>query len=120
MEAYEVAHQLAKALADSDEYRQFIEAKAKVEEDETNMTLLQDFRRRQLELQMAQITGEDIDEEQVEQLEKMYQMLSLNKNINEYLNAEYRLSRLMADIQKIIGTAVKDWFEFGEPESSLN
>ncbi|WP_366924776.1 YlbF family regulator [Metallumcola ferriviriculae] len=120
MDSYDKAQQLAKALANSEEYQQFTRAKEKVEEDESNMSLLQEFRRRQLELQMSQITGEEVDEEQVEQVEQMYQMLSLNKNINEYLNAEYRLSRLMSDIQKIIGDAVKDWFEFGERESSLN
>lgn len=120
METYDLAHKLARALTESDEYKEFVKAKAKVEEDENNVKMLRDFRTKQLEVQMAQATGQEVPEEQVEQLERMYQMLSLNNNINEYLTAEYRLSRLMADIQKILGDAVKEWFDLGEGETNLN
>ncbi len=120
MEVYDLAHRLAKALEESSEYEEFVGAKHLVEKDENNLNLLQDFRNQQLELQMAQLAGQEVSKEQVEHIERMYQMLSLNKDINEYLNAEYKLSRMMGDIQKILGDAVSDWFGYGRSDSNLN
>lgn len=106
MTAYDKAHELAKLLSQSEEYIVFRKAKTSLEQDQENVRTLQDFRRKQLEIQMAQISGEEIDEEYIKQTEKLYELLSMNPRINEYLNAEYRLSRMMSDIQKIIGAPV--------------
>ncbi|MBC7342792.1 MAG: YlbF family regulator [Clostridia bacterium] len=110
MTAYDKAHELAEALAKSEEYRAYVEAKQKLEQDRANSAMLDEFRKHQLELQIAEITGQEIDEEKAQQLDHLYQILSLNPTINEFLSAEYRLARLLADIQKIIGEAVKAWF----------
>ncbi len=120
MSTYDKAQELAELLAQSEEYQQFKKAKSLLEEEEENIRLLKDFRRRQLEIQMAQISGEEIDEEYLLQVEKLYEHLSLNPKVNEYLNAEYRLSKMMGDIQKIIGKAVKDWFSLEQINKNVN
>lgn len=120
MTAYDKAHELAKLLAKSDEYKLFKKAKHSLEQDQENLKMLQEFRRKQLEIQMAQISGEEIDEEYIKQTEKLYEVLSMNSKINEYLNAEYRLSRMMSDIQKIIGDAVSEWFSLETTNKNVN
>ncbi len=120
MTAYDKAHELAKLLSQSDEYKVFRKAKNSLEQDQENVRTLQDFRRKQLEIQMAQISGEEIDEEYIKQTEKLYELLSMNPRINEYLNAEYRLSRMMSDIQKIIGDAVSEWFSLEQVNKNVN
>ncbi len=120
MSAYEKAHELAELIAQSDEYQRFKKAKNLLEEEQNNIQMLHDFRRKHLEIQMAQISGEEVDEDYVKQVDKLYELLSMNSRVNEYLNAEYRLSKMMGDIQKIIGEAIKDWFSFDQVNKNVN
>ncbi len=120
MTAYDKAYELAELLSQSEEYKEFKKAKNILEEDQDNLKLLQDFRRRQIEIQMAQLAGEEVDEEYLKQVEHLYELLSMNTNINDYLNAEYKLAKMMGDIQKIIGEAVSEWFSFEQVNKNVN
>ncbi|MGI6685982.1 MAG: YlbF family regulator [Bacillota bacterium] len=113
------AHELARTLQESEEYRRYAEAKEKLQSDEENANMLQEFRRKQIELQIAEMTGEDI-ENSLEQLENIYQLLSMNPIINEFLTAEYRLARLMTDVQKIIGEALDLWIDLDYVKKYMN
>ncbi|MCR6544464.1 YlbF family regulator [Dehalobacterium formicoaceticum] len=119
MSVNDQAMELARTLQESKEYRQYLAAKEKLQEDEGNATLFQEFRRIQLELQIAEISGEDT-EGTLEQLEHIYQKISLNPIVNEFLTAEYRLARLMTDVQKIIGEALEFWHEPDYSKKYLN
>ncbi|KKM12297.1 hypothetical protein SY88_03825 [Clostridiales bacterium PH28_bin88] len=120
MSAYDRAHELARDLSRTEEYRNYVESKTKLEQDQKNVEMLEQFRHQQWEVQMAQVAGQEVDEAKVQQLEKLYQVLSLNPIINEFLNAEYRFARLMADIQKILADAVPAWFDFGGRRELIN
>ncbi|MHB1125953.1 MAG: YlbF family regulator [Bacillota bacterium] len=111
MSAYDKAHELARILADTEEYKGFVAAKERLEKDESNLAMLHEFQRRQMELQMAQWAGQEVTEEKIQQVEGIYQIISLNPAVNEFLTAEYRFSRLMTDIHKIIVGAVKGYFD---------
>ncbi len=119
MLVYDKAYELAKALANSSEYQQFLKVKERLQQDDINFGLLEDFRRQQLEVQMAEILGGETDES-VEKLEQTYNLLSGIPIINEYLTAEYRLSRMMTDIQKIVGEAIGVWIPEEPPLGWLN
>src|SRR5690606_9347565 len=106
--------------AESEEYRQFVIAKENLRKDIAGSEMLEEFRQRQFEIQMAELTGHIVEDEEKEQLENDYQMLCLNPEINEYLNAEYRLSLLMSDIQRIIAEAVPEWFDLRGNSQTVN
>ena len=110
---YDRAHDLARALSASPEYRQYEEVRKKLEAHQENFKLLQDFRMKQMEIQQAQLMGQNVDA-RMKQLEQMYQILTHNPVINEFLQVEMRFSRMMMDVQKIIGQAVG--FNFDLPE----
>ncbi|NPV26662.1 MAG: YlbF family regulator [Firmicutes bacterium] len=107
MSVYDQAHALARALKSCDEYTSFLAAKAKVDADKNAKKMLRDFQQRQIAVQKAQMLNEEVPEEQIKQLERMFEVLSYNPIIKEYLTAEFRLARMLADIQKIIGEAVE-------------
>jgi len=113
------AHELAKTLQESEEYRRYAEAKEKLQHDEENANMLQEFRRKQIELQIAEMAGEDI-ESTLEQLEEIYQVLSMNPIVNEFLTAEYRLARLMSDVQRILGEALDLWIDLDYVKKYMN
>ncbi|NLK00829.1 MAG: YlbF family regulator [Clostridia bacterium] len=120
MSIYDTAHELARQLSSAHEYEKFIQEKKKLKADRANSEMLDGFRRRQLEIQMAEMAGQEVDEEDQEQLEQIYNLISTNPVITEYLNAEYRFSRLISDIQKIITDAVPEWFDFDENKEIIN
>lgn len=121
--SYEVAHELAQQLQDSEEFRSFMAAKKKILADEGNHKMIRDFQHKQMEVQQAQLFQHEVSPEIQQDLERLYSLLSLNPMAREYLEAEFRISRLVNDVQKIIGEAIQEALPIGfeeldEPDSN--
>lgn len=106
MNVYDHAHALAKALQESEEYKGFLEANDKLEEDGKAKEMLIDFRKCQFEIQREQLEGKKPEEEKIERLKNMYEVINMNLVVKHYLAAEYRFGKMVSDISKIIGEAV--------------
>ena len=106
MNVYDKAHELARALAQSNEYKAFVRARDAVERDAKNKDILKDFKNKQYKLQLAQMSGNKPSDEEIQNLQKLYEILSYNTEINNFLQAEMTFSRMLADVYKIIGEAV--------------
>ena len=104
---YDKAHELARALKQSPEYQEFKKAQKLVEQNQESHKMLKDFQTKQMELQSMQLLGQEIPAEKKQEYEKMMELLSLNPAISSYLQAEYQLGRIMADIQKILADALE-------------
>ncbi len=119
---YDAANNLAKALGQSTEYKDFQEVQAALKNDPSAREMLIDFRTEQLNLQRQQLSGVEVAPEQEEKLEKLFQVISMNLTLKRFLEAEYRLGVLLQDIQKIIAEATGDLFDpelFGVPDDDL-
>lgn len=116
MSPYEIAHQLAQALCESVDYRDFLVIKEKVKADEGNFNMIKDFQIKQWEIQQTQMLQQEVSSEKKQELERLYSMISLNASAREYLEAEFSISRLVNDIQKIIGDAIKEALPIGFEE----
>jgi len=103
---YDSAHALSRALKSSEEYKAYQQARAAIEKDEGAMWVLRDFRKRQMELEMAQAAGQKPSDEKIAELNKLAEAISLHKQVTEFLMQEMRLLRLVADVQKIMGEAL--------------
>ena len=103
MSVYDQAHALAKAIKGSAEFRIYRTAKEKLEQDKSAKEMLSDFRKTQWELQKQKMAGLEIAPEQEKRLSQLMEIIGLNLLVKEYLEAEYRFSVMIADIQKIIG-----------------
>lgn len=108
MNVYDQAHALAKSIKESDEYKQYQEAKKKLEEEEKAKEMLMEFRKFQYDVQMEQIASEskEVDREKADKLKKMYETINMNTIIKDYLAAEYRFGKMVADVSKILGDAI--------------
>lgn len=120
MSLHDLVLKLAEALAASKEYKDFLDARENLSKDKANGDLLDEFRQRQFEIQMTELAGHEVDDEVKQQMEHDYQLLCLNPAISEYLNAEYRFSLVLSDIQDAIAEAVPEWFDFGSSRRILN
>jgi len=118
MSVYDLANRLAKQLKNSDEYEDYLDKKQKLMKNEKTKEMLLDFQQEQMKLQAKQLSGEDLTEEEQEKLENLRELVDLNKDIKQYLQAEYRVNILLNDIQKIIFGDLELGIEEDEEENN--
>ncbi|TCL73233.1 cell fate (sporulation/competence/biofilm development) regulator YlbF (YheA/YmcA/DUF963 family) [Hydrogenispora ethanolica] len=106
MRVIEFAKQLGKALAESDEFQKYQQAKQVLDQHEAARVMLDDFRKKQMEYERKKLNGDQLLQPYEEELRKLSAVIGLNPYIREYLMAEFQFSSLMMEVQKIIGKAV--------------
>lgn len=102
MNVHDKANELARALKESEEVKEITAAMELVNADPDSKNMLEDFRRRQNEIQQRMMSGDMPAQEEMEQMEKSFEVLSLNLNIRRLFEAERRLSVVIEDVNKII------------------
>jgi cell fate (sporulation/competence/biofilm development) regulator YlbF (YheA/YmcA/DUF963 family) len=101
---------LGDLLVQSSEYRQYREAKLKLQGDQERSYLLSLLRRQQVSLHLAQILGmSSYDAE--DDLERLYTTFCLEPVVCDFLYAEGRLGRLISEVQQICGDKLELWSE---------
>lgn len=100
--AYDKAHELARIIEQDPNYLTVNDLTSKVMSNPEQMKLIEEFRSRQFELQQKQIQGFQLEKDELEETNKLYEKLSTNPNIKKLLDAEERLSMLFADINRIL------------------
>jgi len=111
MNHYDYAHNLARALKESDEYQGLLKARKELEGDAKNKEMLLELRRLQWDMQKAHVLQKEVDEVTRRRMEQLGELAGANRTIQEYLTAEYRFGQIMDDIQKILSDALSDWFQ---------
>lgn len=106
MDAYNKIHDLVRAIKNSSEYKAFKTAKETVEADAKNKEMLEDFRKKQIEIQALQMGGSEVPEEKMEQLQNMFKALAAITDINIFLESEFNFNKLMNDLFKILSDEI--------------
>lgn len=109
MEVYNQAHALAKALRECQAVLDYEKAKDNLDEEAKEM--LRDFRKHQLNLQKKQLSGEKPDELELKRFQRLNSVINTHLALRNVLEAEYRISVIVADLQKIIAGAIEVLFE---------
>ena len=102
---YSAAHNLARAIRDSEEYRTYHGLKDEVMADETTAALIKEYKKLQVTLQMAAMSGKEPDSTDMQRFSGITTLLFANQDVSQYLLAEMRLQQALADIFKIITDA---------------
>lgn len=110
---YDKARELAKLLSTSDEYASYKNAKERAFENDTTKALLNEYHALRIQAQGAIVSGKK-DEESLERLQKIGEVLQLNRDASDYLIAEYRLNTMLGDVYKILAEALDVSFGLGE------
>lgn len=105
-EIKEKTKELAEALVRSQEYQNFLQAKKGTEGSAAASKMLNDFMKMQSELQSAQMRGEDVSKERIEQLQRSFEIISFNPYIRDYFAADLKLLNLLSQIMMELGMAV--------------
>ena len=102
MNPYDLAHQLARAMKESEEYREYERLRETAYEDETNRALLDEYKRLQFRMQVKMASGESMPEDDLQRLQQIGALLQFNPDVSAYLLAEFRFQKMLSDIFKIL------------------
>ena len=105
MNVYDQAHQLAQAVKESEEFKQYEQYKKKVEANPQLNESINDLMKKQMELQAAQLMGQEVTQEAFQQLQQLSAVLMQDPTAAQYMQCYMRFSMMMADVYKIIGEA---------------
>lgn len=108
MEVYDNANNLAKAIKDSKEYTEYKELKDELFTNSSLKQQVEEFEKIRYEEQLLAMQGEKQSEEKMKKLQELYQILVQNPRVKEFFDKEVRFNVMIADINKIIGEAIKD------------
>lgn len=108
MYVYDQANELAKSLRESKEYLEYKKAKEEVKSVPELKEKIDEFEKIRYETQLLTIQGEQQSEEKMKKLQELYQILMQNPKVKDYFDIEVRFNVMLADVNKIIGEAVKD------------
>ncbi len=106
MANYDKAHELARDLKESQEYKEYQKAKAEVSSKEEAVSILRDYRKAEITLQAAFLTGQEPDDEQKRELESITNIVDIHGPIKRFLEAERRILLTLTDIQRILTEAM--------------
>lgn len=112
MEIYDTANRLAEEIRNSKQYKDLKRAKDELMANAEKRQMIIDFEELKKEVQLMEVqrqNNEPIDEKsKKEKLITMYNVLIQNKDIKDYFDYEIAFNQLMVDINKIIGSSIKD------------
>ena len=103
MNVYDQAHSLATAIRESEEFKQYQQHKKVVEANPQLNDSINDLMAKQVEMQAAQMMGQEIPPETFQQLQQLSTILMQDPSAAQYLQCQMRFSMMMADVYKIIG-----------------
>ncbi len=102
---YDIAHDLARSLKETDQYKDFVSYKKQVDANEQLKKMIDDFQAKSMEIQAKMMAGEQ-DAELAGQLQSLYGIVMSDPLASSYLQSQMTLSQIVGDIYQIIGEAL--------------
>jgi len=105
-EVIKKAKELGKALKETEEYKEFVEAQKALDSDENVQKLLKEYDDRAKDIQVKQMTGENIEEDMIS-LQKLEKEIVGSESMERYTKAERKFKELVDSANKAIVEAME-------------
>ena len=102
---YSSTYRLAQDIRDSEEYRTYHDLKESVMADETTAALIKEYRKLQVTIQMAVMSGQQADNEDMQRFSGISALLFSKEEVSQFLMSEMRLQQALGDIFRIVTEA---------------
>lgn len=103
---HDKAHELARELKQTDEYKEYITSLERLKLDEPGFTMVKDLRTKQIELQQAALLGADVPPDKIKALEAAHALAAQRPSVADFMSKEMRLLVILNDIESIIQGAI--------------
>lgn len=107
---HDLAYEMEKAIRSSAEYTQLTKLYDAVNNDPAAKRMFDNFRKIQMDLQQKQMMGMQISQEEVEQAQKTVALVQQHATIGKLMEAEQRMSMIIADLNRIILKPIEDLY----------
>ena len=108
MNVYDTANRLASEIKESEEYVNYKMAKQALNLNSELKSKIENFDKLRYELQLEMMQTGKNNEEKNAQLQKEYADLVENPDAKKFFETETKFNILIADVNKIIGEAIRD------------
>lgn len=113
----EKARSFAKILASSREFQEFYSTQEKLKQDKEALSLLEQFQRKQQEIQEARMRGRGFfSGDELDEIERLQRKLESNSTIMAWAQAQQDVIELIRKTNQVISNAAG--FDFGQNSSS--
>ena len=112
MNFYDNINNLVLSFKQTDEYKEYMNLKEKLKQNQDVYNMLKDFKDKQNEVQIAILNGQDVSKEKKEEMENLYSIVIQNEDCRKILECEMKINIILADLQKSMGTAIEELVKF--------
>lgn len=102
MSVYDTANRLAKEIKSSEEYESYQKIREKILDNDSTKKMLKDYMKLQMKFQSRKMSGEDLSEEEQQELDRLKNLVDINSDVKKYLQSEYQMSQMLNDLQNIL------------------
>ena len=106
MNVYDEAHSLARAIRESNEFKEFDRMRVEVDNDKECSDMLKELQELQMQLQTLQLTGQTPDQTVIQRFQSLSTMAATKPLAARYLQAQGAFSVMINDVFGIIGEAM--------------
>lgn len=108
MNVYDEAHSLARAIRESNEFREFDRMRKEVDKDKECSDMLKELTELQMQLQTAQLSGQQPDKDVFARFQSLSTMVMTKPLAAQYMQAQMAIATMMNDVFGIVGEAIAD------------
>ena len=108
MNVYDTANILAREIKQSEEYINYKMAKQALSLNSDLKKKIEEFEKQRYEIQLMVMQTGKQDEEKYKKMQELYMELIELDDAKKYFEAETKFNIVVADINKIIGEAIRD------------
>ncbi len=108
MNVYDTANRLAGEIKSSEEYLNYKMAKEALNLNKNLKEKMEEFEKLRYTVQLEMMQTGKNDEEKYKEMQEKYAQLVENEEAKRYFEAETKFNILVADVNKIIGEAIRD------------
>jgi cell fate (sporulation/competence/biofilm development) regulator YlbF (YheA/YmcA/DUF963 family) len=109
---YDMAHELARSITSSEIYSNYVVAKKALDENSELKGKVLKLREMQMEMNKAEILGEDLPAEKIREITLEFARLNQEKVVQQFFTTEGAFVQMFTDIQEIIQKAIEQGFEY--------
>ena len=107
MNVYDEAHNLAKAIKESNEFKEFDRIRKEVDDDKETSDMRKELTELHVQLQTAQMFGQQPYKDVFARFQSLNTMAMTKPLAMQYMQAQYALATMMNDVFGIVGEAIK-------------
>ncbi|RQD76272.1 MAG: YlbF family regulator [Candidatus Syntrophonatronum acetioxidans] len=109
----EKAEELGMAILNSEEYKAFSEAQDKLDANPEAQKLIQAFQNKQSSLHQAHHSGQEIQQEEVDELKDLQKDMLGNEIIKDYVVAKQKTEKLITSVNQVLSRTVGESLGIG-------